>query len=201
MHDALREAADDRETFGLDQFAEMEFVEFAQTVADLLEQRKGQAGRMLDERKHFAARQKINLRGLRRRGRGGARAKFNDRHFAENLARTKPRKDVALALAGGNFHQAGLDEINAVARRAFLKDLLSGVELAFPGDESGAPATHGGSNGEAAEWFPRLSRGHFKGKPACVKAGKVFWSGRRMRSFGVRMFDKMLQNCNIAVFG
>ena len=92
MHNGLRKPADDRQTFGLDQFLDMQLVEFAQPMADLLQQGEGQSGRPLDERQQFAARQEKHLRRLRRRGRGGARTMFDHRHLPENFARPKPRK-------------------------------------------------------------------------------------------------------------
>ena len=76
---------------------------------------------------------KINLRGLRRRGGGRARPMFDDGHFAENFAGAEPRKNPAgAAPTGGDFHQPGLDEINAVAGRALLENLLPGGETAVP---------------------------------------------------------------------
>ena len=53
-----------REAFGLNHFAQVQLVEFAQAMADLLQQTERQGGRTFDERKHFAARDEINLRGL-----------------------------------------------------------------------------------------------------------------------------------------
>jgi len=42
---------------------------------------------------------------------------------------------LAAADDAGNFHQTAGDDINAVARRAFLKNLLPGGKLFFLGDE------------------------------------------------------------------
>ncbi len=44
VDDAVREIADDGETFGLHDFAEMKLVEFAQAVADLLQHTEGEPG-------------------------------------------------------------------------------------------------------------------------------------------------------------
>ena len=47
VNDALREAADDGEIFGLNQFMEMALVEFAEAMADFLQEVEREAGRML----------------------------------------------------------------------------------------------------------------------------------------------------------
>ena len=90
MDDALRKFADDRERFRLHEFAEMELVELAEPVADLLEQGEGQSGRAFDEGQHLAARQKIDLRVHGGRSRGGTGAMFNDGHFAKNFTGAEP---------------------------------------------------------------------------------------------------------------
>src|SRR5580704_1243669 len=113
----------------------MKLVEFAEAEADLLEQGESQSGRAFDECKHFVARQEIDFRILHRRGRCGTGAIFDDGHFAENFPRAEPRKDVAPAFAGGNFHDAVFDEIDAIAGLTFQEDFLPAVETSFPGDD------------------------------------------------------------------
>ena len=49
MDDGLREASDDRETFCLDHFAQVELVELPEAVADLLQQAEREDGRTFDE--------------------------------------------------------------------------------------------------------------------------------------------------------
>ena len=134
VDDAARKIADDGEAFGLEDFAEVEPVEFAEAVADLLEQGKGQAGRALDEGQHLAARQEINPGFLRGGSGGRARAKLDDGHLAENFTLAKPGKNPPGAGAGGNFHQPVFHEINAVAGRALAENFLAGGEAAFLGD-------------------------------------------------------------------
>jgi len=90
VDDAAGKVADDGEAFGLEDFAEVELVEFAETVADLLEQGKGQSGRAFDEGEHLAARQKINFRILRGGSGGRAGAVLDDGHFAKNFPRAEP---------------------------------------------------------------------------------------------------------------
>ena len=63
------------------------------------------------------------------------RTMFNHRHFPEYFTWTKPRKNEPPDLAGGDFHQTGLDEIDPVARCAFPENLLSIGKLAFLGNK------------------------------------------------------------------
>ena len=49
MDDGAGEIADHGQAFGLDDFAEVGLVEFAEAVADLLQQAERQGGRALDE--------------------------------------------------------------------------------------------------------------------------------------------------------
>ena len=124
--------------FGLDDFAEVNPVEFAEAVADLLQQAERQGGRAFDEREHFPARQEINVRVFDRDGGGRARAMFDYGHFAENFPGTKLGKDMPVAVAdeAGNFHQPVLDKIDAIAGIVFMENLGLGGEMPFLGDKA-----------------------------------------------------------------
>jgi len=136
MDDALGEAADDGEAFGLDEFLDVEVIEIAEAVADLLEEGEGEGGGMFDEGEHFAAGEEKDFGGDGGGGGGGAGTVFDDGHFAEDLAGAEAGKDAAAAGAGGDFHEAGFDEIDAIAGGGFAEDFLAGGELAFLGDEA-----------------------------------------------------------------
>jgi hypothetical protein len=136
MDDALGEAADDGEAFGLDEFLDVEVVELAEAVANLLEEGEGEGGGMSDEREHFAAGEEEDFGGDGGGGGGGAGAVLDHGHFAEDLAGAEAGKDAAAAGAGGDFDEAGFDEIDAIAGGGFAKDFLAGGELAFLGDEA-----------------------------------------------------------------
>ena len=89
MDNGTREIAQHRETFGLDDFTQMEAVEFAETAADFLQDIEREPGRALEQLQHFLARNEINAGVLRGHGRGRTGLLFDDRHFAENLPGTQ----------------------------------------------------------------------------------------------------------------
>jgi len=107
VDDGTGETTDHGQAFGLDNFTEVEMVEFAEAVADVLQQPERQRGRALEKRKHFAARKEINVRVLDRGGGGRARAMFDHGHFAENFPGAELGKDAPGAGTDetGNFHQ------------------------------------------------------------------------------------------------
>jgi len=138
VDDGTGEIADHGQAFGLDDFTEVEMVEFAEAVADVLQQAERQRGRALDERKHFAARKEINVRVLDRGGGGRARAMFDHGHFAENFPGAKLGKDAPGAGADetGNFHQPIFDEIDAIAGIVFMEYFTTGGKMPFLGDKA-----------------------------------------------------------------
>ena len=138
VDDGTGEIADHGQAFGLDDFTEVKMVEFAEAVADMLQQAERQRGRALDERKHFAARKEINVRVLDRGGGGRARAMLDDGHFAKNFPGPKPGKDAPAAGTddAGNFHQPVFDKIDAIAGIVFMENLTAGGKMPFLGDQA-----------------------------------------------------------------
>ena len=171
MDDGAGKIADHGQAFGLDDFAEVNLVEFAQAVADVLQQAEGQRGRALDEREHFAARKEINVRIFDRGGGGRARAMFDHGHFAENLPGPELGKDMPVAVAdeAGNFHQPVLDEINAVAGVAFMENLGLGGKMPFLGDKPQGLQFIAAQIAKQSNGFKRNHEPHFMRKFGIVK--------------------------------
>ncbi len=133
VDDGTSEIANGSEAFGLEDFAQMELVKFAQALADFLQHVEREARRVLQQRAHFVVRNEINFRVSGGDGSGRTRQAFNYRHFTKNFPRTELRKDMAnfLARQMHNFDQALFDDINAVAHVAFAQNLRAKGELPF----------------------------------------------------------------------
>ena len=122
------------EAFGLDELAQMHLVEFAESVADLLQQAERQRGECSMKRKHFAARKKINFRvgrsaaAVAERGRSSMTA--ISPKISPGPSREKTRR--SLPLTGRYFHQPVFDEINAVAGLRLPENFLDRREISVP---------------------------------------------------------------------
>ena len=56
---------------------------------------------------------------------------FDYGHFPENFPGAEPGNNPLRPAAGGNFHLARFDKINAIARRALMENFLAGGKAAF----------------------------------------------------------------------
>ncbi len=138
MNDGSGKAADDRQPLGLQHLADVLAVEFAQPMADLLQQRQRQRGRPLDQRQHLRPRNEIDRDVPFGHGASRTRPVLDHRHFAENL----PGADLAKHQShprvnqSRNLHHPLLHHVNAVPVVTFLENLLPGGKLLLPGDSA-----------------------------------------------------------------
>ena len=122
---------DDREAFGLHQFARWSWLNSRRRRLICCSRLNDRAGERSMSASISSARDEINLAfllppiAMAERGAG-----LDDGHFAENFPGAELGKDSpgVAAPPSGNFHQPFLDKINAVAGRAFAENLRAGGE-------------------------------------------------------------------------